>query len=508
MIRLYYNFVKKSIPVLILGSFLFSALPAYALVPNDPKYNDQAIMWQQIGAEKAWDYGTGSNRVTVAIIDTGADIWLDDLKANIWTNPYEIPDNGFDDDNNGYIDDTNGWNFIENNNNVRTSVLDNVTDPDAIIHGTLISGLVGAVGNNKNGGTGMNWNVKIMPLRAISSDGSGYISNVIKSVRYAIDNGADVISLSVVGDKTDDRIRDVLYEAYKKGIVVVAAAGNGQVVGDGNLNVKPLYPVCLDKGESENWILGVSAVDNQDHLSRFANYGECVDLVAPGQGIYSTERYAPLYGFLNEFGGPWQGTSFAVPLVAGAAALLKAQRPDWSAKEIIQALLRNADNIDGQNPKFSGKLGFGRLNIGRAMEYATKVVVPVSMDVKDKYSFKDKIIYVKDNNKKIILTSVNSNVQIISMKSVKSYNYKRDELLVLVKRGKNYFIQFYIDSGQKWKEIAVPLSDYSAQKQPTAINISILDGQRQASLDFVEKVTKKGKKTITKKTSKQYPWLD
>ncbi len=505
---LYYNLVKKSIPAIILGVFLFSSLPVYALTPNDEQYNKQQPVWQQIGAEKAWDYNTGSKRVTVAIIDTGADIWNDDIEANIWTNPYEISGNGFDDDNNGYVDDVHGWNFIENNNNVRTSVLDNVSDPDAISHGTLIAGLVGAVGNNKKSGTGMNWQVQIMPLRAVDSSGGGYLSNVVKAVRYAIDNGADVISLSVVGDQTDSRIRNILYEAYKKGIVVVAAAGNGQVAGDGDLDKKPLYPVCLDQGQEENWILGVSSVDNGDHLSKFANYGGCVDLVAPGQNIYSTERYAPLYGFLNEFGGPWQGTSFAVPLVAGAAALLKAQRPDWGAKEIIATLLANADNVDVQNPKFKGKLGYGRLNIGRAMEVAAAVSIPVSMDVHQKYSFKGRIIYVKDNNNKKTIFSSVSGVQIVSLASVKSFNYKRDEILVLVKRGKNYFVQFFTDSGQKWKEVSVPLSDYSANKQPTEINIEVVDGQRKVSLNFLEKIVKKGKKTVTETTSKEYPWLD
>ncbi|EKD43650.1 MAG: peptidase S8/S53 subtilisin kexin sedolisin, partial [uncultured bacterium] len=274
MFRLYYNFVKKSIPALVLGSFLLSAVPVLAVEPTDPGFDSQQVLWKQIGASQAWEYTTGSKRVTVAIIDTGADIWNEDLKPNVWTNPYEIPDNGYDDDNNGYVDDIHGWNFIENSGDVRTSVLENKDDPDAIIHGTVIAGLVGAVGNNNKSGVGLNWKVQIMPLRAIGSDGSGYFSNVMKAIRYAMDNGADVIGMSMVGDKTDSRLKDLLYEAYKKGIVVVAAAGNDQADGLGNLNTNPLYPVCLDQNDKENWILGVSSVDANDHLSRFADYGK------------------------------------------------------------------------------------------------------------------------------------------------------------------------------------------------------------------------------------------
>lgn len=510
MIGLYYNFAKKSTLVAILGIFLFSSLSAEARVPNDPEYSKQQSMWQQIGAERAWDYTTGSKKVTVAIIDTGADIWHDDLKANIWTNPYEIPDNNYDDDGNGYVDDVHGWNFVENNSDVRTGVFDNADDPEAISHGTVITGLVGGVGDNGRNGTGLNWQVQIMPLRAIASDGTGSYAEVEKSVRYAIDNGADVIGLSVVGDKDDIDLKKILREAYDKGIVIVAAAGNDQLSGSGNLNNTKHYPVCMDGDSLENWIIGVSSIDENNLLSKFANYGNCVDLVAPGENIFSTERYAPTYGYNKEFGGPWRGTSFSVPLVAGAAALLKSQRPDWSAKEIISMLLKNADSLQIQNSSFSDGLGFGRLNIGRATAEAALISIPVDFSSKEKYFFKNDIIYTLQNDTKYFFASA-GNAKIVSGASTRSFNNKRDEVVTLVVRGKHYYVQFFTDDGHKWKELAVPTTDYSASKQPTGIKAINNDQDRKIQLVYLEIIKKKVKKITktTKKTSvKDYDWLN
>lgn len=506
MFRLYYNLAKKSTLMAFLGIFLFSAT-VEAKVPNDPDYSKQQAMWQQIGAEKAWDYTTGSKQVTVAIIDTGADIWHDDLKSNVWTNPYEIPDNNYDDDGNGFIDDVHGWNFIENNNDIRTSVLNNSDDPEAIRHGTVIAGLVGAVGDNNKSGTGLNWQVNIMPLRAIASDGSGSYAQVYKAVRYAIQNGADVISLSVVGKEDDEYLKQILREAYDKGIVVVAAAGNDQRSGNGNLNNTRHYPVCMDIDSVENWILGVSAVDENDQLSKFANYGSCVDLVAPGQNIFSTQRYAPVYGYNEEFGGPWQGTSFSVPLVAGAAALLKSIRPDWSAKDIINDLLKNSDDIQSKNLDFPNELGFGRLNIGKAVENAVDGLQATYFLPKDNYYFKNNIVYTKHDDIKYYFADTGE-ATLLTLTAARSFNNKLDEVFTLVKRGKYFYVQFFTELGHKWKEKAVPTSDYSAKKNPIGIKVIINDNQRKILLEFAEKIVKKGKKTTVKKTTKQYDWLE
>ncbi len=506
MLRLYYNLAKKSTLVALLGIFMFSTT-VQARVPSDPDYLKQQKMWQQIGAEKAWDYSVGSKQVTVAIVDTGADIWHDDLKNNIWTNPYEIPDNDYDDDGNGLTDDVHGWNFIENNNNVRTSVLDNTDDPEAIRHGTIIAGLIGASGNNGKSGVGLNWQIKLMPLRAIASDGSGSYEQVARAVRYAIDNGADVISLSVVGMNDDDYLKQILREAYDKGIVVVAAAGNDQQSGNGNLSNTRHFPVCMDGDSADNWILGVSSVDENDKLSRFANYGNCVDLVAPGQNIFSTQRYAPVYGFNEEFSGPWQGTSFAVPLVAGSAALLKSIRPDWSAKDIINNLLKNSDDIQTNNSQFSNEMGFGRLNIGRSAENASNGSQITSFLPKEKYYFKDTAVFTKHDGSNYFFAST-GDVPVLTLASARSLNNKSDEVFALVKRGKYYYVQFFTELGRRWQEKAIPTTDYSAKKIPKSIKIVNDSEQRKIQVEFSEIIVKKGKKNTAKISSKQYDWLN
>lgn len=505
MFRLYYNIAQKSTLIIILGVFGFSSI-VQAKVPNDPDYLKQQQMWQQIGAEAAWDFTTGSKQVTVAIVDTGADIWHDDLKANIWTNPYEIPDNGHDDDGNGLIDDIHGWNFIEDNNNVRTSVLESFDDPEAIRHGTIIAGLVGAAGDNAKNGIGLNWKVKIMPLRAIASDGSGSYEQVVKAVHYAIENNVDVISLSFVGTSDDVYLKQILREAYDKGIVVVAAAGNDQRSGNGNLSTARHYPVCMDGDSVENWIIGVSAVDENDRLSKFANYGNCVDLVAPGQNIFSTERYAPVYGYNTEFGGPWQGTSFAVPLVAGAAALIKSVRPDWSAKEIINSLLKNSDDIQSKNLGFPNEIGFGRLNVGRSILAAVEGSPIADSLPKEKYYFKKDVMFTKRDDVNYFFAS-SGDAPILTLASTRSSNNKLDEVFALIKRNKYYYLQFFTELGHKWQEKAIPTTDYSSKKIPTSIKVVVVGDQRKIQIDFTEKISKKGKKTTTKISTKQYDWL-
>lgn len=358
-------------PVALFGLFLFFGQTAFAFQPNDPEYYRQAPMWKQINAESAWDTATGTADVVVAIIDTGMDTGHPDLKDNIWINQKEIPANGVDDDNNGFIDDINGWNFVEGNNDVVSPVAQWADDTGAISHGTVIAGLLGAKGNNGVAGTGLNWQVKLMPLRAIDSSGSGSYANIVAAVNYAVDNGANIITMSVVGTIAEDSFKQALYRAYNHGVLVVAVAGNNQRENRGDLGLDPVYPICFDKGDVDNWILGVTSVDGTDHLSDFADYGQCVDVVAPGDNIYSTERYMPGKRELESFGGPWQGTSFAGPLVAGAAALVKSAHPDLTNKDLIKIILSSADEIDSFNPNFIGLLGYGRLDVDKALLDAT-----------------------------------------------------------------------------------------------------------------------------------------
>lgn len=377
MNRLYRKFKQTSsiLPVFIaLAALLCPDVFASAKVSADPSFSLQESFYGQINAPAAWDYTVGDSNVVVAVIDVGVDIGSEDLKENIWKNEKEIPGNGLDDDGNGFVDDIYGWNFVENDSDVGISVIKEVDDSSAVSHGTILAGLIGAVGDNNILGAGLNWRVKIMALRAISSSGGGSFGDVAKAITYAVNNGADIISISFVGEQNSNNLQQSLRLAHQKGVLVVAASGNNRNDGTGNDNLSKnqQYPICSTFPDLEDWVLGVTSVDKNDKLSDFTNFGTCVDISAPGEYIFSTQRYAPQYGYNKNFDGPWFGSSFSAPLVAGAAALVKSVRPDWKAKEIIANLLATADDVDVLNPGYVGQMGYGRLNVGRAVARAVE----------------------------------------------------------------------------------------------------------------------------------------
>ena len=355
---------QKAIILILAGTVLFGPATAWALTPNDSEFDRQGLMWNSIQAPTAWDKTTGSSDVVVAIIDSGVDITNPDLQGNIWINTHEIPANGIDDDHNGFIDDVNGWNFVEENNRVAPPDFQDGDTTSAINHGTQIAGLIGAVGNNGLAGAGLNWQVRLMPLRAIENSGSGNVAGVQRAMEYAVRNGANVVSMSFVGPVDDPELQAAFRRAYDAGVVIVAAAGNDRREGKGDVGQFPLYPLCFDRGDRDNWILGVSSITYTDELSSFANFGACVDLLAPGEHIFST---IPGSAALQ---GAFRGTSFSAPLAAGAAALLKAVRPDWNASDIIPALLKSADSLASANPLLATQLGAGKLNVSRAVDLA------------------------------------------------------------------------------------------------------------------------------------------
>lgn len=444
----YTNWLKKSTILWVVGGFLLCVVPVAvsARVPDDQWYILQDRVWNQIQAPQAWNYETGNGQVVVAVIDTGVDISNPELSQNIWLNEDEVADNGIDDDNNGYVDDLHGWNFVGKDNNIVPPAFAEKLEEGAAQHGTLISGLIGAIGNNKSLGTGLNWRVKIMPLRVMDNNGSGSYGNITAAVEYAIKNKANVISISIVGEVLEEEMRSVMRRAYDAGIVIVAAAGNSPKLVSGSIDTNPVYPVCFDKDSSDNWLIGVTSVDRSDSLSSFASCGPCVDIMAPGENIYSTELYAPSAGLSGQFGGPWSGTSFSVPLVAGSAALLKSIRPEWSAKEIILALLNSADVVDEKNPDFVGQIGYGRLNIGRAAEnaYLSK---PVDLDIFNLYSFNNKKIYFYQPQlfKNVYLTSLDWSV--INMAYGDLNNDGIQEIATMTKNKNNYQINIVSSKG-------------------------------------------------------------
>jgi subtilisin family serine protease len=209
--------------LLIFPNFIYAAEKT-AYPTNDPFYKEQWYL-DKINITDAWKYTTGSPKVIVAVIDSGVDIDHPDLRGNIWVNDDEKKD-GIDNDKNGYIDDIYGWDFIKNSADPRPKVADNGFTEEGINHGTIVAGIIAAKGNNKIGISGISWHSKIMPLRVLDGNGQGDISEVVEAIDYAINNGADIINLSFVGNKNDWELEKAIKRAELSGITVVAAAGN------------------------------------------------------------------------------------------------------------------------------------------------------------------------------------------------------------------------------------------------------------------------------------------
>ncbi len=338
-----------------------------SLIPNDPYFETEQWYLERIEAKKAWDITTGSEDIVVALLDSGIDIDHPDLKENIWVNLKEIPNDKIDNDNNGYIDDINGWNFVENNPDPRPKT--NNYTLGGIHHGTVVAGLIAAIGNNNQGIIGLAPKVKIMPIKVLNDKGEGDLESVIQGIYYAIKNKANIINLSFVGPVKSELLYQAIKEAWQANILIVAAAGNNSKNEGDDLDLSPLYPICLEKETDENMILGVTATDQADKKAIFANYGKkCIDLSAPGTRIFSTLFYSPIKSeFKDYYGGYWSGTSLAAPLVSATSALIKSLNPLLSNREIRNIILETVDQIDYLNEKFAGKLGKGRLNTYKAV---------------------------------------------------------------------------------------------------------------------------------------------
>ena len=164
---------------LIISIFLVGS-PAFALTSDDP-YRSQQWYLDAIGAPAAWDWSTGSRDVVIAVLDTGVDLDHPDLIGNIWTNPGEAVGDGRDNDGNGFVDDIHGWDFIEDDSSPIPDS-DSAFDEEAVAHGTAIAGTIGAAGNNAVGITGLNWSVRIMPLRILDNLGEGDSKTAIRAL--------------------------------------------------------------------------------------------------------------------------------------------------------------------------------------------------------------------------------------------------------------------------------------------------------------------------------------
>lgn len=300
---------------------LMLMLTATASLASQDKYREYQKYLGLIGYYAPVEASYKGDNIIVAVIDSG--VWLQhpDFKGVSWINNKEISGNGLDDDNNGYIDDQYGWNFIDNNNDLTTKTS----------HGTAVAGIIAAQ-HNSIGLAGIAPNVKIMSL--ISCDDQACPrKSVTEAIKYAVDNGADIINLSLGGNGYVGYTSDynfVIDYAFNKGVIIVAAAGNGDIESGEqtgqNLDFLKVSPACNDGGD--NKVIGVGADAD------WSNYGSCVDIIAPGENIpvLGVPLHDSEYSFMN-------GTSFSAPMVAAGAALIKSAYPNLKNWEVIDKLI-------------------------------------------------------------------------------------------------------------------------------------------------------------------------
>ncbi len=327
------------------------ALRADSLLPNDPSFGSQwalnntgqsgGVADADIDAPEAWSLTTGSSGVVVGVIDTGVDYTHPDLAANMWHNPGETPGDGLDNDLNGYIDDIYGWDFANNDN-----------DPiDDAGHGTAVSGIIAAVGNNGTGGTGINWGAQIMALKYLNVVEIGATADATAAVnyatmmrtRYGVNVRATNNSYGIAG--YSQAMRDAIAAAGDAEILFVASAGNTS----SNNDVGVVYPANFDPLN----VLSVAATTRTDALASFSSYGPTsVHLGAPGAEIFTTRLGG---GYRSSF----NGTSAAAPMVAGVAALAWSANPYASLEVVRDAILSGTDPL----PALAGiTISGGRLN--------------------------------------------------------------------------------------------------------------------------------------------------
>ncbi|MCO6500376.1 MAG: S8 family serine peptidase [Vicingus serpentipes] len=321
----------------------------YALL-NDGSFSlSTAIVDADIDMDLAWDIEQGDTSIIVAVLDGGAKLDHPEFSGRIWTNTNEIAD-GSDSDGNGYVDDTKGWDFAYDDNN----------PVDDWGHGTNVAGIIGANGNNNIGYAGIDWNCKLMICKVIDQNGSGLYSWWSSAIYYAVDNGADVINMSLAGTSYSTTLKNAVDYAYNNGVVVVASMGNAN-------NSTVQYPAGYTNA------IAIGSTNARDWRSSpffwggGSSYGSHIDVVAPGSYIYGLD-----YQSNTNYNTYWGGTSQAAPMVSGVSALLLAKYPAMTPDDIRNTLRGTAEDQVGKFNEdvagFDDYMGYGRINAYQALQ--------------------------------------------------------------------------------------------------------------------------------------------
>lgn len=319
-------------------------------VPNSDSMDNVLASWQKmpgvdyaelnglswaLGQQTSWGYttvkaaeaattnGATGNGIIIAVVDTGVDYNHEDLSGNIWTNTDEIANNGIDDDNNGYIDDTKGYDFI---GNYYTELHPDNNPDDDYGHGTHVSGIIAAA-DNSLGVKGIAPLAKIMPVKVLDSSGYGWNDEIAAGIHYAVDNGANIINMSLGSYSPSTTVKEAVDYAEAHNVLVVAAAGNSSTY------TFPIYPAVYSN------VVAVAASDEDGYKTYFSNWGK-VNVTAPGDSILSSlpgNKYAS-----------WSGTSMASPFAAGAAALIEQVKGTTNVNAVRHILQTTAADFGTQ----------------------------------------------------------------------------------------------------------------------------------------------------------------
>ncbi len=292
-----------------------AAAAPQATTPNDTLYARYQWNLPIIATPTGWSVTTGSEKVTVAVIDTGVDLNHPDLRGHL------LP----------------GLNAVGRN----------TTPQDDVGHGTHVAGVIGAITNNGQGIAGMTWNNSILPIKVLDHTGAGSTYTVAQGIVWATDNGAKVINLSLGNYANARFLHDAIKYAFDRDVVLIAASGNDNTQ-------QPGYPAAYPE------VFAVAATDSRNKKATFSNFGDYIDVAAPGVGIASTytrNQYAAL-----------SGTSMASPHVAALAALIRSANPGLKNTEVYEVMRRTAQDLG--DPGKDMYFGHGLIHVERALQLA------------------------------------------------------------------------------------------------------------------------------------------